>query len=207
MTNTGFRLRKIDDSTRHEHTLLNEDDACVYLREKTSGQNYSFSETNQLITNLKKPVNRPQIELSYKAAAIAQCASELRQAIKKEWFDITTLVPIPPSKTKNHPLYDDRMEKVCEQIYPNLDVRNLVVQNVDMDASHTKQPGDRTPVGELMASYSIDESIAEPAPTQIAIVDDMLTTGRHYRAMQRVLSDRYPDVPFIGLFIARRIFP
>lgn len=207
MTNTGYRLRQIDDSTRHEHSLLTEHDICVYLRERTSGQNYSFSDTNQLITNLKKPVNRSQAELKYKAGAISQCARELREAIREDWFRVTTLVPIPPSKSQTHALYDDRMEKVCNQIYPDLDVRSLVRQGVDMEPSHTRQPGERTTVGELTASYTIDESIAEPAPTQIAIVDDMLTAGTHYRAMHQVLSERFPGVPLFGLFIARRIFP
>jgi len=41
---------------------------------------------------------------------------------------------------------------------------------------------------------------------QIGILDDVLTAGTHFRAMQTVLSDRFPGVPIIGLFVARRVF-
>jgi hypothetical protein len=50
------------------------------------------------------------------------------------------------------------------------------------------------------------EAICE-AVTAIAVVDDVLTAGVHYRAMHTVLSRRFPDVPIIGVFVARRVFP
>lgn len=58
-----------------------------------------------------------------------------------------------------------------------------------------------------MRVYEIDEDQCMPAPTSIAIVDDVLTVGTHYRAMHSVLSARFPNVPIFGLFIARRVFP
>lgn len=62
-------------------------------------------------------------------------------------------------------------------------------------------------VEELLQLYSIDESVAAPMPGAIGIVDDVLTAGTHYRAMHTVLANRFPGVPIIGLFVARRIFP
>jgi hypothetical protein len=41
----------------------------------------------------------------------------------------------------------------------------------------------------------------------MAILDDVLTAGTHFRAMSIVLSQRFPGVPIVGLFIARRVFP
>jgi len=92
-------------------------------------------------------------------------------------------------------------------IAPGQDVRNLVIQNVTMVANHAREAGDRATVEELLTAYSIDESLANPEPGIIGIVDDMLTAGTHYRAMQIVLSNRFPKATIIGLFVARRIFP
>jgi hypothetical protein len=37
------------------------------------------------------------------------------------------------------------------------------------------------------------------------IFDDVLTTGRHYKAVQLVLKAAYPDISSPGLFLARRL--
>jgi hypothetical protein len=35
-------------------------------------------------------------------------------------------------------------------------------------------------------------------------LDDVLTTGAHFRAAKRVLHARFPQAQIIGLFVARR---
>lgn len=181
----------------------------MFLWEKTSGRDYTFSDTNNLISNLKKSVNSSPGQLYYKNQAIIRCARSMREAINDKWLEIGTLVPVPPSKAPTHPLYDNRMEQVCNLIWPGVaDVRNLVVQNTSMQASHERGQGQpRITKDELIASYTIEESFANPAPTSIAIVDDMLTAGTHYRAMHYVLSRRFPEAQIVGMFVARRIFP
>jgi len=90
---------------------------------------------------------------------------------------------------------------------PAPDVRALVRQAASTTASHEVGQGDRVTVEDLLDLYSIDETIAAPAPQAIGIVDDVLTAGTHYRAMHTVLAARFPNVPIIGLFVARRVFP
>jgi hypothetical protein len=46
-----------------------------------------------------------------------------------------------------------------------------------------------------------------PAPVRIGVVDDVLTLGAHFRAMKHVLQQRFPGVPVVGFFIARRVHP
>ena len=58
---------------------------------------------------------------------------------------------------------------------------------------------------ELAAVYTLSEEIAEPIPVSLVLVDDMLTTGAHFKAAQRILLRRFPQVPVFGLFIARRV--
>lgn len=76
-----------------------------------------------------------------------------------------------------------------------------------MVANHARGNDDRVAVVELLEVYSIDESLANPEPKVIGIVDDMLTAGTHYRAMHTILKIRFPHAHIIGLFVARRIFP
>jgi predicted amidophosphoribosyltransferase len=117
-------------------------------------------------------------------------------------------VPVPGSKAADHPDHDDRMERICRLMrQPPPDVRALVRQAASTAAAHEAAQGDRVTVEALLELYAIDEAHTAPAPQAIAIVDDVLTAGTHYRAMHRVLANRFPGVPIIGLFVARRVFP
>lgn len=204
-----IRLSQIDESNRDDHSRLTADDVCYYLFEYTSRRGYSFSSTNQLISNLKKkPSTAGQPGYHYKARAITTCGQHLGAALNPAWLADATLVPIPGSKAVGHPDYDDRVERICRAVrQPPPDVRPLVVQTASTTASHEAGEGDRVTVEELLEVYAINEALAAPAPRKIAIVDDVLTAGTHYRAMHITLSARFPNVPLIGLFIARRVFP
>ena len=89
--------------------------------------------------------------------------------------------------------------------YFDIDVRELVVQTQSTDAAH--ESDHRPSVEELLEIYEIKEDLTAPAPTRIAIIDDVLTAGTHYRAMHTKLAQRFPGIPIVGMFIARRIFP
>lgn len=60
----------------------------MFLREYTSGRNYAFSDTNNLISNLKKKPNVSQAQLNYKNGAIARSAAELRASLNPKWLDV-----------------------------------------------------------------------------------------------------------------------
>jgi predicted amidophosphoribosyltransferase len=203
-----MRLSQIDESTLGDHARLLDDDRCLYIYEYTSGKNYAFSATNNLISNLKKkPSISSEYELRYKAKAIQQCATDLRTVMNPKWLDTATIVPVPSSKAVGHPDFDDRMERLARAIRPGLDVRNLVLQTASTAAAHEVAAGERVTVEELLAVYRIDETVAAPPPQQIGVLDDVLTAGTHFRAMRTILEARFPGVPVVGLFIARRVFP
>jgi predicted amidophosphoribosyltransferase len=202
-----MRLSLIDDTNRGAHSRLTEADPCYHLFEYTSGHNFEFSRTNQLIYNLKKkPSHADRPDYKYKAVAIAQCAEAFRAALNPSWLETATLVPVPCSKARDHPDYDDRMERICRQIAPNLDVRCMIEQVQSTNASHSVREGERNRIEELLEIYRGVEALADPAPRVIAIVDDVLTSGTHYRAVQIRLVERFPNVPIVGLFVARRVF-
>lgn len=202
------RLSKIDDSNREDHARLTDADGCLYLFEYTSGKGYSFSATNNLISNLKKkPSTRGKAGYQYKQQAITQCAAALTSTLNPAWLDEATLVPVPGSKVQGHVDYDDRIEKICRGIRQQIDVRALVQQTASTDASHEAAPGSRVTVDELLTVYKINEALVAPPIRSIGIIDDVLTAGTHFRAMDTILRARFPGIPIVGIFIARRVFP
>jgi hypothetical protein len=64
---------------------------------------------------------------------------------------------------------------------------------------------ERVSIFELVESMRVAEEFAEPTPASFGVFDDVLTTGRHFKAVQQVLHGRFPGVPLIGIFVARRV--
>lgn len=204
------RLSKVDELILDQHGSLTAEDECYYLLEWTRGGGYSASATNQLIANLRKTNDKKgTLGYHYKEEAIETSAYNLRNAINAEWLKEATLVPIPPSSCRSDPNYDDRMTGVLRALTRGLakrDIRELIIHRESMTPAHTS--GDCRPtVAEIRANYEIDESLVEPSPRIIGIFDDILTAGSHFRAAKMLLTERFPAVPVIGVFIARRIFP
>lgn len=95
------RLSKIDELTRPDHTFLDPDDHCYYLGEYTARAGYAFSSMNDLIQNLKKPMDRRgRPEWKYKTLAISRSCEMLREVVPEKWLARATFVPVPPSKTR-----------------------------------------------------------------------------------------------------------
>lgn len=200
------RFRRIDDSNRHDHYHLSADDRCIFLYEYTSGEGYNFSDTNSLISNLKKkPSESWKNGYSYKAKAIGRCAADLAGALNPEWLKAATLIPAPSSKADGHPDFDDRLVRILDGLglVHQIDARPIVKNTKSRDAAH--ESSIRPTVEELTASYTIDTQLAAQAEVKrIGIFDDVLTAGTTFRAMSSILSDTFKGVPITGIFIARR---
>lgn len=199
------RFTKVDDLIRPDHSYLTEDDDCYFLGEYTARGGFAYSTTNSLILNFKKGLDRRgRPEWRYKGRAIRAAAAAFRSALNPEALDVLTFVPIPPSKARGHPLHDDRLTQMLHDIRrdPPLDVRELIIQAKSTDAVHGMESRPRPQ--DIEALYRIDDTLAAPAPGTIAVVDDLLTTGAHFRAGQSLLAARFPAANVIGLFIARR---
>jgi hypothetical protein len=83
------------------------------------------------------------------------------------------------------------------------DGRELVLQRQTIRAAHESTA--RPSPDEIAAHYVIDERCVEPTPSVIGVFDDLLTTGAHFVAIKRILSERFPGVPVLGLFVVRRV--
>jgi hypothetical protein len=197
----------VDDLLRPLYAHLAASDQVYFLREYTSGRGFTHSETNRLILNLKKPPDRRgRPEWRYKEEAIRQVAREFRESLTLQRLRAVTFVPMPPSKRKGDPLYDDRMLRVLHAFDEErqLDIRELLVLAASTEPAHATAA--RPTVEQLIANLEIDEDFAQPSPTSIALVDDVLTTGAHFVAAKRVLTARFPGLSVRGLFVARRVF-
>ncbi len=200
------RLTKVDELMRCDHAHLSNEDECYFLGEYTARRGYAYSSTNNLISNFKKPMDRLGLpEWPYKQNAIEQAGNALAEAIGEDELGRMTFVPIPPSKAKGDPLYDDRLMQMLKAIPASrkLDIREIVVQKMSTDPVH--QSESRPTPEQIEAIYEIDRKLLIPEPPLIAIVDDILTTGAHFRASKSMLSSYFPATKVIGLFVARRV--
>ena len=159
-----------------------------------------------MILNFKKSMNkRNSLQWRYKEKAIEEAAAAFRASVNSDWLDNATLVPIPPSKSKSDPLYDDRLVRMVRSIrvQPILDVRELLFQLASTVAAHDQE--NRPTPEQIQANYAIDQAICEPVPQVIGLFDDVLTTGAHFRAASTALQQSFSGVKIVGLFIARRV--
>ena len=104
-------------------------------------QGFAFSPTNQLVLNFKKSlVKRGPQQWKYKEQAIGQAATVFCTALTGDLLDRIALVPIPRSKAKTDPLYDDRLVRMRGAIRPQppLDIRELILQRVSTAAAHDR---------------------------------------------------------------------
>ncbi len=201
------RLTKIDELTRGDHTFLEAEDECLFFGDYSARKGFAHSATNGVIANFKKPLKfKGTPSWKYKIREVNAVARAFSFNIGSA-FSSLALVPVPPSKLKTDPEYDDRLMDMLRALRapPGLtpDVRELVVQTRPMPAAHGS--ANRPPPAEWEKVYAIDESLAQVAPNWIGIIDDLLVTGCRFRAMSNVLKRRFPTARITGLFIARRV--
>ena len=202
-----FRPQQVDELARSQHWYLVPEDLCYYFCEYTSRVGFAHSDVNSFISNFKKPVARRHLaEYKYKDQAIARAINMLRQVLttqKPEFWTETTFVPIPPSKKPQHPEYDDRVWRVVQGVCAGTagSARELLRQSDSYSASHAQHDGERIKPAELAKLYTVDDETAPRA--RVVLIDDVLTTGCHFRAAKDVITNRWPASQVIGFFLAR----
>ena len=202
-----IRLSKIDALFLPHHRYLEAGDECYYWGEYQVHQGYSAGPTNQLISNLKiSPAHRASRRYFYKEQAIASIGHALRGPLVAGNEAPRTVVPIPPSKTRDHQEYDDRMMQIARLMVAGTgsEAREIVQQRESYQASHTVPAADRVTLETLLQNYEIAPDEARPHET-VLILDDVLTQGKHFRAVKMKIRDRFPQVRIMGLFVARAV--
>ena len=58
---------------------------------------------------------------------------------------------------------------------------------------------------ELRAVWRIDDALADPPPRRLCVLDDLLTTGLHFKVAQELLAARFAPAGVAGIFLARSL--
>jgi predicted amidophosphoribosyltransferase len=210
MTNSGRtslpnRLTAIDETTRGDHYYLAEADRCFCFGEYFADQGFGHSPTNQLIFNYKCKPTEKSARLRWKDQAIATIAAGVRDAIARQEVERHTWVPIPSSKLPDHAEYDDRIVKTLRRAFAgyDVDIRELLRQSANANADHGSNS--RMTPECLFELLNVDHGAWDRAPPRsIILFDDVLTTGKHFKACERRLREINPTLSIVGVFVARR---
>lgn len=214
------RITVVGDLERGDHFHLTQDATCYFWGEYTpakhlAGPPWEYSETNHLILNFKKKLDRKgHADWRYKIEAINKAATGFARLWK--WNVLheqhrVALIPIPPSKARTDPMFDPRMldmlTAVASQAGLPLDIRDCLSFSGAYAASHDTD--DRPSPDQLFSELTFDpvNGKSDSQPGLIFLFDDLLTTGAHYVAVSRKLNEHFPGVKVVGNFIARRCFP
>lgn len=196
-----FKWREIDDLSRPFY--LDASDYCVYAREHVNG-GYDISESNQMLFNYKKPIfykNQPQ--WYYKLHSIALFASELNVlSFPKQ----SVLIPAPTSKPRTSPLYDSRIEDSLNELSkyrPDLQIQKIIDVTEELRSVHS-EGGSRNP-SDLIEFLKVEDFSLLERPKRVFLIDDIITSGGHFKAIKTAFNQKYPDIEMIGVFWARHL--
>jgi hypothetical protein len=186
----------------HQHAIF-------YARIYTSGQGYSFSRTNDLISNFQKGPNAPLKVLPHRNRAIATFVRELEQ-----FFSLLTdqysfyIVPTSPSALRTNPQYDPRVEEVAErasQKFRHIEVASCVetIREIGKSKANT-EPRSAERIYDTLRV--IPEKLPpDNARTVALILDDVLTSGAHFEAIRRRLREHLQHTHIGGVFWAKAV--
>ena len=124
---------------------------------------------------------------------VSSIAAQLAALLPLAWAIAYTFVPMPSSGSASG------VRAMVKQL-PVSDCRDLLMQHGETPASHA---GWRTTPRQRQDLLAINELVADPRPERVVVVDDVLTTGAHFRAAKQVIRDRWRNIRVIGLFLAR----
>jgi hypothetical protein len=201
------RLVSIDPTTCN---ALAEDDECFHIGEFTAHGGYEAGETNQTIMNLKKsPSSASSGERWWKQRAIEVWGDRLAEHLRLDRAaDRVTFVPAPGSKPIGHADYDDRMLQVLQRMAGarnDLDIRSVLATKTARPAQHD---GPRLSVNELKQTLEIDHTeLRVPLRSTVLVIDDVITQGVTFRAIQAILKEQLGVRRVVGIFLARTVWP
>src|SRR5581483_74986 len=113
--------------------------------------------------------------------------------------------PLPGSKVSGDPDHDDRMLKVLQDAFQGwaVDIRPVLELTQSTPADHESTA--RLSYEELLAITRLNDPSGEASRPVVVIVDDVLTSGKHFKVGQTLISAQYGNVDIRGLFLARCI--
>lgn len=168
---------------------------------------YSMSEANQKISNLKIPMSCKETgRWYYKQTAIQNFACDLAKfTMGFKTLEGLAFVPMPPSKRRDDPDYDDRVFCACltastHTKIPTFDILEQKTSHKPYHEGNTTRNIEMIQSNLLVAEDAIPDDIYA-----IILVDDVLTTGAHFVACSNVIESAYPTKIICGAFWAKQV--
>ena len=202
------RIFRIDELSIKDHHYLTKNDECWYFGEYTASQGFLYSDMNQLIFNFKKNMSRKSSnEWVYKENAIKEVGRMIASIIDPQSNMANTIfVPIPPSKIRTDSNYDDRLVRalnIAKEISnKDLHIHDCISQLQSTTPDH-KSRGSRICPDTRAKGYYLDLKQIPNNILNVIIVDDVITTGSHFKGVEIALRKHLPNLKIRGLFIAR----
>lgn len=203
-------MRAFDDRTRADHAYLSAADQCWWLTEYLRGRSHEPGTDSRLIGSLKSSPSRIAFDRQRsrgRRLAVGAVAKLVRGAIAREWAETATWIPIPPSRAFADVDHDQRMLPVLRLAFRDydVDIRTILSQRQTMQPDHLCRR--RSSVDALYGRLQINWQTlaARPLRDRLVLVDDVITTGKHYRCCERRLREALPAATIMGLFVARRV--
>ena len=190
------------DYNLHPRPHLTKEDVCFYFMEHVSG-GYTASPSNDKISNFKKPISvKGTNQWPYKQSAIKAFIADLASINFKDPQKEMMIVPGITSKPRSDTEWDDRIDKVSEgfaEQFSHLSIGKIIdTKDVMIPSSH----GGSRDITIIKDNTIWDGNCPETADT-IIIVDDVLTTGAHFKAWKEFILENCPKVNnVIGVFWA-----
>lgn len=199
--------RKWDGSGTRKRQFINvETDVIFYFHDFIANAGYQASESNSDIFSLKNRVDCSQGAMWYKTRAIRTFAQDIKLFVQSFPKHLkAALTWIPASKSKDDPLYDDRLKQVADIVVegmPNI----LSIETLSTKRTHTPCHKDghlRDP--DYLRSTFVWEDCNLNFFDYIMIIDDILTSGAHFRAMSDMITNKYPSAKICGIFWAATV--
>src|SRR5258708_14517133 len=127
-------------------------------------------------------------------STVAFLDQQLRSLLPPEWVQRYTFVAMPSSTVAAGSL-----QSLVRRLRA-ADTRDLLIQTCRTPSSHN---GWRPAPQERANLMALNEAQADPKPQVVVIVDDVLTTGCHFRAAKMIVRQRWPQMRVLGVFLAR----
>jgi predicted amidophosphoribosyltransferase len=139
----------------------------------------------------------------HKQSAIRQFAHDLNNLP----FNDDILIPAATSKSEDDINYDSRIVDTLlglKRINPSIHVLDILKVKTSTASAHS-EGGTRRPY-DIIEGLEPIENPPKIQQERIFVVDDILTTGGHFKAYKTFLERYYPNVQIIGIFWALHIF-
>lgn len=193
---------RCEESISCPRYLLAADTYTYYLLEYVSGGSYKQFPGVSCVCNFKMPVEaKHEYRWDYKQEAIHYFANQIILGINPPRDD-TILIPMPTSKPRRHPEFDSRLDDVVNIIYHTTGQQIGFNFDVKQDALAYHNSGAPRNPAAIMDNIYFTPFQTRP-PLNIVLIDDVVTTGAHFLACERILKQAEPSATVTGLFLAK----